>query len=281
MAVAEQHGGGGDDDEPLRRFGRDHARQGIQPHVGDEGLGHPRPAVPAFGYALRLLFLDFLGGLPEEHVGRDRCAEDAGDDEQEREAELDVRDEGGLEDLSPRLLYDEGGGGVRQQRQGQPLQHPRIGLVGDHHLQQHDQDRGPDGIEDEGCGDRQPGGLGHRADIRADVDGVGDDEQEYEPDQHLPGITVLDRAREAGAGHRADPGAGFLDRDQQGDLVERGPELAVSELRARLGIGGDAGRIVVGGAGDQSRAEALQEAHQSLRPLLIVRLPRLGHRRSP
>ena len=49
--------------------------------------------------------------------------------------------------------------------------------------------------------------------------------------------------------------AALLHRDQQGDLVEGRPKLPETELGAGLGIGGDAGRIVVGGAGHQARAQ--------------------------
>src|SRR5579872_1311547 len=66
---------------------------------------------------------------------------------------------------------------------------------------------------------------------------------------------LLDHAGEALAGHRADAAAAFLHSQQQGDLVERRPELAEAELRTRLRIGRDAGGVVICGAAHQSGPE--------------------------
>jgi hypothetical protein len=56
-------------------------------------------------------------------------------------------------------------------------------------------------------------------------------------------------------GDAADPGADFLNRGHQRPGEQYYPSHAVAELRAGLRIGRNAARIVVRGAGDQSRAE--------------------------
>ena len=53
-----------------------------------------------------------------------------------------------------------------------------------------------------------------------------------------------------------------LDRDHQRPGQHHRPKQAEAELGAGLRIGRDAARIVVGGAGDEARAEALGEALQ-------------------
>ncbi len=209
---------------------------------------------------MRDLLLHFLGGLPEEHVGRDRGAEDPGDDEQERDAELDVGHEGGAQDLAPRLLHDQRGGRIGQQRQREPLQELGVGAVGDEDLQPQDDGgrqhrQGPPWNRDDERARLRDGG-----DVGADIDGVRDHHQKHDADQDRPRIVVLDDPGQALAGDGADPAAGLLDRQEQRDLVERRPQLPESELRARLRIGGDPGRIVIGGAGDQARAQHLEES---------------------
>src|SRR5437867_3251171 len=59
--------------------------------------------------------------------------------------------------------------------------------------------------------------------------------------------------------HHAEPGAHQLDGGHQGKGKERGPEWGIAESRARDGVGGDPGGIVVGGPGDEARAEFGEE----------------------
>jgi hypothetical protein len=49
---------------------------------------------------------------------------------------------------------------------------------------------------------------------------------------------------------------------------QRGPELAVAELRADLRVGRDARGVVVGGAADQAGAEEAEEAMQRFQDLV-------------
>src|ERR1700736_4844128 len=63
-----------------------------------------------------------------------------------------------------------------------------------------------------------------------------------------------------------DPGADLLDRRHQRPGEQHDPSHAVTELRADLRIGRDAAWIVVGGAGDQTRAQKSQEPPASRLP---------------
>ncbi len=183
-----------------------------------------------------------------------------------------MRDQGGPDDLAPRLDHDQRGGHVGGERQGQPFQEAGIGLVGDEDLQQHDDRCRHRREEPERRIDHQTAGLGHGPDIGADVDGVGHRDQQHHPDQHRTRIVLLDHPGESAAGDRADAGAGLLDRNQQRDLIERRPQLAIAELGAGLGIGGDAGRVVVGRSGDDPWAQDAQEPDQAQAPGILRRL---------
>ena len=57
----------------------------------------------------------------------------------------------------------------------------------------------------------------------------------------------------------ADPRRHDLDAHHQRQGQEHAPQHREAELRARLRIGGDAARIVVGGTGDEAGAEMLQQ----------------------
>jgi len=71
---------------------------------------------------------------------------------------------------------------------------------------------------------------------------------------------------EAVPGHAADARAHDLDADHERQREQHRPQHAVAELRARLGIGRDAARIVVRGAGDEARPQLLQQrqSHRAL-----------------
>ena len=68
--------------------------------------------------------------------------------------------------------------------------------------------------------------------------------------------------RQAAAGDPADARADRLDRDHHRPGQHHRPKQAEAGLRAGLRIGGDAAGVVVGGAGDDARAEALGEVFQ-------------------
>ena len=64
-------------------------------------------------------------------------------------------------------------------------------------------------------------------------------------------------------GHAADLGGDLLDDHHQREAEQEGPGEAVAELGADLAVGADPARIVVGGAGDQTRSEAFQEIRKT------------------
>ena len=68
-----------------------------------------------------------------------------------------------------------------------------------------------------------------------------------------------DIAGDTVSGDPADTRGNFLDRRHQRKRQQHGPADAVTELRAGLAVGADAGGIVVGGAGDQAGAEAFEK----------------------
>ena len=76
---------------------------------------------------------------------------------------------------------------------------------------------------------------------------------------------VADVARDAVAGDAADARADDLDADHQRRGQEHAPQHAEAELRAGLRVGGDAARVVVGRAGDEPGAEAIEEFARALR----------------
>jgi hypothetical protein len=104
------------------------------------------------------------------------------------------------------------------------------------------------------------GGLAHGGDVRADIYGVGDEQQGHQGGDHPPGHHPVHVLGETPAGHPADVGADQLDRAHQREGQDHGPEQAVAELGAGLGIGGDTAGVVVGGAGNQPRSELTHPA---------------------
>ena len=70
---------------------------------------------------------------------------------------------------------------------------------------------------------------------------------------------ATDIAGDTMTGHASDARRDFLDRRHQRIGHQHRPADAEAELRTRLTIGADAGRIVVGCPGDQPRSETLQE----------------------
>jgi len=98
----------------------------------------------------------------------------------------------------------------------------------------------------------QPGGVGHCAEIGAQVNGVRAQQQQDDAGEQ-PVRTMLPQiAGKAAAGGSPDPGAHDLHRGHQRIGEQHGPGEAVTELRASLRVGRDAARIVIRGARDQT-----------------------------
>jgi hypothetical protein len=95
----------------------------------------------------------------------------------------------------------------------------------------------------------------HRPEVGAEVDHVGDDEQAHEGIQKPDRVMAPHIGGETLPCHTPDIRADHLDRAHQGVGQQQRPDQAVAELSARLRIGGNSARIIVGSAGDEARAE--------------------------
>ncbi len=155
---------------------------------------------------------------------------------------------------------------IGEQHQRHELQHRRIAAIGDEHLQERRCCRENQRVFVVEAADHERQGFAHRRDVGGDVEGVGRDQQRDE-DEH-------DRARrdlhhvcgEALAGDASDLGTDQLDRDHERGREENGPQQPVAKLRAGLGVGRNARRVIVGRAGDKPGPE--QAEHHAAGPLL-------------
>ena len=86
--------------------------------------------------------------------------------------------------------------------------------------------------------------IRHRAEVGADIDRVGDEQQRHDDAAARSGSAGRD-CRRCRAGGAADAGADLLDRDHQGIGEQHCPADAEAELRAGLAVSADAGGIVV------------------------------------
>ncbi len=102
--------------------------------------------------------------------------------------------------------------------------------------------------------------LAHRADVGRDVDGVGHHQQAHQRQREPARAHLGDVGAQALSGDPADARRQHLDADHQRRGQQQRPHQAEAELRADLRIGGDAARVVVGGAGDEAGAQSAGEA---------------------
>src|SRR6266700_2864294 len=72
---------------------------------------------------------EFLGCLPEEHVGGNSRPQHSCDHEEECETEFDTRQKGCPQDSRPGLCHDEDREGIGQQGERQPFEDARIDFV--------------------------------------------------------------------------------------------------------------------------------------------------------
>ena len=131
--------------------------------------------------AMVLLFLlDLFRGLPEEEVGADGRADHRDDEREIGWRELYPRHDGRQQQRAPVWLDDDRGDEVRRQRECQQLQDARVVTIGDEDLEQQDADGEDHEDQDEWNPWREHlHARRHRAKVRADVDGVGDEEQPH------------------------------------------------------------------------------------------------------
>jgi hypothetical protein len=96
---------------------------------------------------------------------------------------------------------------------------------------------------------------GHRAEIGSEIDRVGRRKQTDDGVKHPRWKEATDVSSQASSRDSADLSADQLDRAHQRIGEQQRPSQAVTELRAGLGIGGNAAGIVVRCARDQSWAQ--------------------------
>ena len=199
--------------------------------------------------------LHLQGGLPEEQIGTDGGAEHRDDHQQRIVAERQAG-QGGLADQGwPVHLDGEGDRDIGQQCQRQPFEPAHVGLITHVHLQRQAERAETRRIQPYRPSRDQMHRLRHRGDIRGQVERVGRQQQSDHGPQHYWRKIALDVGGQAAPRNAADARADELDRDHQRQRQRHGPQHRVAELRAGLGIGGDAAGIVVRRAGDQAGAQ--------------------------
>ena len=204
--------------------------------------------------------------MPEEEVWRDGGAEHRHQRHDEILREFDVGDDGRPENLQQRGVGKEGGNDIGEQCERQPLENLEDRGIGGEDLERDDEERHrydqPQRVNSPTR--QQRTGRGHRPQVGADVERVGG-EQSENGDADQPAREFATQARsQPDAGLKRDPRAQLLHRAHQRKGEERQPEQPVPKLAPDLGVGADAAGIVVAGAGDQPRAEPLQEADEAL-----------------
>ena len=141
---------------------------------------------------------------------------------------------------------------IGEERKRQPSQHRSVARVAHEHFEQYRDDRKAGDVENRWSGDQKAQRGGHGAEIGADIDRVGDDE---EPDQQIQQgrwVVAAHVSSKTPPRHPADLRADHLNRAHQRIGQKQRPTEAVAELRAGLGIGRDAARVIVRSAGDQA-----------------------------
>jgi hypothetical protein len=162
---------------------------------------------------------------------------------------------------------------IGKQRKREPAQHRGVARVAHEHFEEHRHDREADDANDGRRRDEQSHRRRHRAEIGANVDRVGDQQQSDQRIEQRRRIVLAHVTGESAPRHAPDLGADHLDRAHQRIGQQQRPTEAVAELRARLRIGGDAAGVVVGGAGN----EAWPHDIGKLRSIRLLDRVRGGH----
>ena len=143
---------------------------------------------------------------------------------------------------------------IGEERQRQPPQDRGIALVTREHFERDGDDCKTADIEDGRAGDEEAQGGGHRAEVCAKIDRVGDHQEADQEIKHGGRIIAAHVLGEAISGDPSHPGADHLDRAHQRIGQQKRPTQRIAKLRPGLGIGGDAAWVVVRGSSDQARA---------------------------
>jgi hypothetical protein len=98
--------------------------------------------------------------------------------------------------------------------------------------------------------DQQSQSIGHRSEIRADIDRICQKEQRDDALEQPVGIVLTKIASEPFAGNSSYSRADLLNRNHQRVGEEHGPRNREAELGTGLAIGAYAARVIVGCSGD-------------------------------
>ena len=157
--------------------------------------------------------------------------------------------------LAPGNVNGQNQRNIGQECQCQPLEIAHVALVRKEHLQQQAGDAEDHAVDVRGSSHDEMQRIAHRGDVGRDVDRIGDDQQADDGIEHAARELSSDVGSEPMARHAADTGAHELDAHHQRIGEDDRPEGEEAELGTGLGIGGDAGRIVVGCSGDEPGAK--------------------------
>ena len=161
---------------------------------------------------------------------------------------------------APGDVDDKHGGDVGEQGQAQPLQEAGVAVVRQERFQRNRADREQGGVQQGRAADQELDRRPHRPDVRAQVDDVGDqDQQPTMPYISRGGVVLAEVARDAPARDAPDLGADLLDARHQRVREQHGPEQPIAELRPDLGVRRDAAGVVVGRPRDQPRPQRLEQ----------------------
>ena len=140
---------------------------------------------------------------------------------------------------------------IGEERKSEPAQHRCVAGVAHEHFEQDGDGSEGRHIKQDRAGDQQPQRRSHGPQIGSDIDCVGNYEQTYQHIEQRRGIMAAHVSGQAAPGHPSDLSADHLHRAHQRVGQQQRPPEAVTELCARLRVGRDSARIVVGSARDQ------------------------------
>jgi hypothetical protein len=119
--------------------GKRHSNHDVRTGGAELGVPQPAPAALRIGGSGGRQLIHLGGRLPEEEVGGDGGAEHGHQRQDEILGELDVRDDGGFDDLEERGMREERRDDVGEEGERQPLENLEDGGVGGEDLQADDQ----------------------------------------------------------------------------------------------------------------------------------------------
>ena len=213
-----------------------------------------------------MLFLDLLPGLPEKQIRADRRPENRHQRHRMRLVHREAWHQNSAHSLLPRDIGDKQHRNIGQQRKRGPFEDAGIAIIADQHFKQDADNPEDDRVEQHWTRDQQRQRRPHRAKVCAQIDDIGDQQQQHHAPQQGLGIMAAKVMRDPPPGSRPDPRADRLNRGEQRKTEQHGPGHSIAELRPNLAVGADARRIVVRSPGHQPRPKHIE--HSALCGLL-------------